>query len=128
MRTAATARLRYCAVTYVGSWVWLSIADPYAVTRPLPAVSVTPNATVFAGGLVLLGGAVAASVIPLLPLPGNSPAPRQAPSGPSAAFSSPVVADLAFAYPVDSGRSLSAAAPTEQIPSSPTFASDTTPD
>ena len=94
----------------------------------LPAVSMTPNVTVFAGGLVLVAGAAAASVIQLLPLPGNSPAPRQAPSSPSASFSIPLVADLAFAYPVNSGRSLSAAAPTEQIPSSPTFASDSTPD
>ena len=31
----------FCAGTYVGSFVWLSMFEPYAVTRPLPSVTST---------------------------------------------------------------------------------------
>lgn len=104
------------------------VADVVDVLPALPLASVTPDATLLGGGLVLIGGAVAASVVPLLPLPGNSPAPRNAPAAPTFSNSPVLFADLAFGMPAMPGYALSALATTETIPSSPTFASDTTPD
>ena len=104
------------------------VADALTVLPALPLASVTPDATLLSGGLVLLGVAAAASVIQLLPLPGNSPSPRKAPEAPTGAFSPLFAADLAYGLAADSRSALSARATTEQIPSSPTFVSDTTPD
>ena len=40
-RGAGTTFLRYCAGTYVGSWVIWSMALPYAVTLPSPLMTFT---------------------------------------------------------------------------------------
>jgi hypothetical protein len=104
------------------------IVDAVDVLPGLPLAAVTPNTTLLGGGLVLLSGAVGASVIQLLPLQGNSPSPRQAPQAPTGSTSPVLFADLAFAYPVSAASALTALPATEVIPASPTFASDTTPD
>jgi hypothetical protein len=104
------------------------IVDAVDVLPGLPRAAVTPNTTLLGGGLVLLSGAVGASVIQLLPLQGNSPSPRQAPQAPTGSTSPVLFADLAFAYPVSAASALTALPATEVIPASPTFASDTTPD
>ena len=104
------------------------VGNVLSVLPALPLASVTPNAALLGGGLALLGGVAAASVIQLLPLPTNAPSPRKAPAAPSSGFSPFLFADLAYGLPADSGRALSERATTEQIPSSPTFVSDTTPD
>jgi len=103
------------------------VADLVTVLPALPLAAVTPDVTLLVGGGLVLG-AVAAASVPLLPLPGNSPSPRNAPAG------SALLAPFSFFAEAIAGlvatlrSALSAPALAELIPLSPTFASDTTPD
>ena len=94
-----------------------------------PLATVTPaESTTIVGGGLILRAAIAASTAPLLPLPGNSPSPRNAPNGtaPASIFGFVAVAVAGFVAILRSA--LSAPALAETAPLSPTFASDTTPD
>ena len=105
------------------------VVDVLSVLPATPLAAVTAQqGTILVGGGLLLA-ATAASVVPLLlPVPGNSPGPRNAPSG------SALMAPFAFFGEIMGGfgaalrSALSAPALAVAMPSSPTFASDTTPD
>lgn len=96
--------------------------------------SMSPNVTVLAaGGALVLGAVLAASVAPLLPAPVNrgpahSPLTPAAPSGSNGSNVVALYGELNSGVPARIGAFGTAGAGLDDLPSSPTFASDTTPD
>lgn len=102
------------------------------VTQTVPTV--TPNGTILAaGGAVILGAALAAFVTPLLPAPSNggplgAPLAPAAPTGSNGSSSVALYGELNSGVPAGFGAFGTGRTDVDDLPSSPTFASDTTPD
>lgn len=101
----------------------------------VPTVSATtPNGTVLAvGGTVLLGAVLAVMAAPLIPAPSNggplnAPLAPAAPSGSNGSFFVAFYGELNSGIPAGIGAFGTVGANVDDLPSSPTFASDTTPD
>ena len=107
-------------------------ADLAQVTQTVPTM--IPNGTVLAaGGAVILGAVLAALVTPLLPAPSNGgplnvPLAPAAPTGSNGSSSVALYGELNSGVPAGIGAFGTGGADVDDLPSSPTFASDTTPD
>ena len=105
------------------------------VVQAMPEISaITPNRTILqTGGVLIAGAAVIALVVPLLPAPANG-GPLSSPLAPAAPMGSAGSPLLALLGELNSGVLAgygafgTSGAGADDLPSSPTFASDTTPD
>lgn len=102
------------------------------LVQAVPAV--TPNGTILAvGGTVILGVVLTALATPLLPAPSNGgplgvPLAPAAPSGSNGSSFVAFYGELNSGVPAGTGAFGTVGASVDDLPSSPTFASDTTPD
>ena len=114
----------------------ITVIDVVADLAPTLAEvqSITPNGTILAtGGLVIVGVVLAASLAPLLPAPinggpFNAPLAPAAPTGSNSSSSVALYGELTSGVPAGIGASGTHGARVDDLPSSMTFDSDTTPD
>ena len=119
--------------TVIEPFAVLDVAVELAqVTQTVPTM--TPNGSILAaGGAVIVGAVLAALVTPLLPAPSNGgplsdPLAPAAPTGSNGSSSVALYGELNSGVPAGTGAFGTGGADVDDLPSSPTFASDTTPD